>query len=263
MRGITPCAVICIALGWCSTTAGQNEPKTNQPTAYVEDGGMSSILQSIVIPSTPDAPFYATLDTEWARPLAGGGSFTYENERHVARDSKGRIYEERWYLVPKNGKYKSTMYFIQVVDPTAHDAYWCRVRTKTCDIRPYYPIPNVEFGTAANENGVVRGGQGFATKEDLGKQTIAGIDTIGIRETTTINPWVAGNDRPMNIVHEYWHSAALNINLLSTVADPRLGTESFTITAISTSEPEAQLFQPPAGYKIIDTRPKPQSSQQQ
>jgi hypothetical protein len=221
---------------------------------HVADGGTNEVLESIEIPSIARAPFYATLDTEWERPLAGGGSYTFENERHIARDSAGRVYEERWYLVPKNGKIRTTMDYTQIFDSVAHEAYSCGVDTKVCYLRSYYAPANVEFSAPSNANGVLPDGWGFVTHEDLGKQTVAGVETTGVRETDTINPWMAGNDRPMNIVREYWHSAALNMNLLSTLTDPRIGTQRFTITEISTSEPDARLFLPPAGYKIVDQR---------
>src|ERR1700687_5728692 len=54
------------------------------------DGGVSQVLQSIYIPPMHDAPFTATVHTEWARPLAGGGSETAVNQRKVARDRDGR-----------------------------------------------------------------------------------------------------------------------------------------------------------------------------
>jgi hypothetical protein len=257
MRMIKPTLFCCMSAFCFYTTlaAGQaQQAPAQRGTAMVEDGGMNEVLESIVIPPIAHAPFYATLDTEWARPLAGGGSYTFENERHIARDSAGRVYEERWYLVPKNGKIKTRMYYTQIFDPVAHDSYWCNVAVKICALRVYDPPRDIAFGTDADQQGALPDGWGFATREDLGAQTVAGIDTTGVRDTITINPWMVGNDRPIESVREYWHSAALNINLLSTVTDPRLGTQTFTIREISTSEPDAQLFQPPAGYKIVDQR---------
>ncbi|HZD48422.1 MAG TPA: hypothetical protein VE178_06725 [Silvibacterium sp.] len=244
------------ALGCCAMLSASHaqQASTQHRVAHVEDGGMNEVLESIAIPSTPHAPFYATLDTEWARPLTGGGSYTFQNERHIARDSFGRVYQERWYLVPKNGKIKTQMYYIQIFDLVAHTSYWCNVPEKVCALRPYNPPPEVTFGTEVGEKGVLPDGWGFVTQEDLGKRNLNGVDTSGVRETRTINPWMVGNDRPMEIIREYWHSAALNINLLSTISDPRMGTQNFTITEISTSEPDAQLFLPPTGYKIVDQR---------
>src|SRR5271165_817828 len=87
------------------------------------DGGVRQVLVSILIPPKPNAPFTLTLDTEWTRPLGNRGTYTLANERHIARDSAGRIYQERWYLVPKNGKVESTMNFIEISDPAQHILY--------------------------------------------------------------------------------------------------------------------------------------------
>ena len=161
------------------------------------DGGTSEVLESIDIPSIAHAPFYATLDTEWERPLAGGGSYTFQNERHIARDGAGRVYEERWYLVPKNGKIQTKMYYTQIFDSVAHVGYSCGVEEKVCTLRSYDPVAEVDFTAATDARGVLPDGWGFVTHEDLGKQTVAGLETTGMRETDTINPWMAGNDRPM------------------------------------------------------------------
>ena len=90
------------------------------------DGGVRQVLESIFIPPKPSAPFTLTLDTEWTRSLGNGGTYTLVNKRHIARDSAGRVYEERWYLVPKNGKQESTMNYIQIADPSRHTLYNCQ-----------------------------------------------------------------------------------------------------------------------------------------
>jgi hypothetical protein len=49
----------------------------------------------------------------------------------------------------------------------------------------------------------------------------------------------------------------LGINLFSVLNTPQLGRQMFTVTEISTTEPEASFFQPPQGYKIVDHRKPP------
>ena len=53
---------------------------------------------------------------------------------------------------------------------------------------------------------------------------------------------------------EYWHSQQLGLNLLSIRSSPYFGKQTFTITEISTGDPDAQLFQLPAGYTVNDQR---------
>jgi hypothetical protein len=70
---------------------------------YAQDGGTSEYLESIVIPPKREAPFTLTLETEWVKTLSDGGAMTLVNKRRIARDSEGRIYQARWFLVPKKG----------------------------------------------------------------------------------------------------------------------------------------------------------------
>jgi hypothetical protein len=46
----------------------------------------------------------------------------------------------------------------------------------------------------------------------------------------------------------------LGINLSSVLDTPSLGKQMFTVTEISTTEPDASFFQPPQGYKVVDHR---------
>jgi hypothetical protein len=84
----------------CATVAGAQTAQAlhvqdGSATTYTRDGGVSEVLQSIYIPPLLNAPFSAIVHTEWMRPMTGGGNFTFVNQRRVARDSRGRIHEER------------------------------------------------------------------------------------------------------------------------------------------------------------------------
>ena len=70
-------------------------------------------------------PFHCYCKTEWVRTLPDGGTITTENQRRIARDTNGLIYQERWFMVPKNGKFKSQMTTIQIADPNANTLYNC------------------------------------------------------------------------------------------------------------------------------------------
>jgi hypothetical protein len=228
--------------------------QVQQPSVVIRDGGTREVLESIFIPPIPPAPFSLTLDTEWTRPMANGGTYTLVNERHILRDSAGRIYEERWLLVPKGGKMKSEMNMIQVADPVQHTLYNCFTAERQCNLLRYSGSSTASYKPSLATSGPLPDGNGFRTNENLGASTVAGMDTTGYRETTTLNPGVYGNDQPMVTTREFWYSAALRINLLSTLDSPQSGRQKFTVTQVSTSEPEPQWFQIPEGYKVVDKR---------
>jgi len=230
-------------------------PPTPRHPQPAQDGGIREVLESIVIPPIPHAPFFATLATESVKYAADGGTMTFVNQRHIARNADGHIYEERWYLVPKGGKVKSSMNWIQIADPKQRTLYNCSPQRRVCDLLVYNPEPDLSAASLRKgTTHTLEDGDGREIWEDLGTQNILGIETEGIRQTTVTNVGVLGNDQPLNSMSEYWHSQQLGINLLSIRSSPYFGKQTFTITEISTGDPDAQLFNLPAGYTVNDQR---------
>jgi hypothetical protein len=227
---------------------------TPQATVYIADGGTREMLESIFIPPLPRAPFTLTLDTEWTRSLANGGTYTVANTRRIMRDSTGRIYQERWFLIPKNGKVEPKMNYIQISDPATHTLTNCLVEAKRCYLQPYGGSTTTAYQPAAAPSGPLPSGNGYHLHEDLGHNEVAGLDTTGYRETTTLNPGVFGNDQPMVTTREFRYSAQLGINLLSKLDSPQSGKQQFTVKELTTAEPDPQSFTPPEGFSIIDQR---------
>jgi hypothetical protein len=230
--------------------------KPAQQQYYAEDGGTREVLESIVIPPKAEAPFTLTLQTEWVRTLYDGGTVTSVNQRKIARDSKGRIYQERWFLVPKNGKIESQMTTIQISDPNAHTHYNCFMRQEphVCQLSTFGPSTTTVYNTSGPPPGPLPNDMGQVIHEDLGKQLVSGVETTGTRDATIYNPGVFGNDRKVTVEREYWYSPQLGINLLSKRSDPRFGTQTFTATNLILSEPDPKLFELPEGFKVLDRR---------
>jgi hypothetical protein len=235
------------------------QPQSNAPVQ--QDGGVREVVEGIVIPPIPHAPFTATLATEVVKYAADGATMTAVNERRIARDGQGRVYEERWYLVPKYGKVKSSMNWIQIADPKRLTLYNCSMEKQICDLLVFDPTHALSaLKPPKGVTGPRPQGDGSVVWEDLGSRNIAGIDTVGARETTTMYTGTMGNDQPLTYISEYWHSDALGINLLSMRTSPFFGKQTFTITELSVGEPEPQLFELPAGFKVNDQRKNPQIS---
>jgi hypothetical protein len=222
---------------------------------HVRDGGTREVLESITVPPLANAPFVATLQTEWVRALPDGGTITVVNARRIARDGSGRIYQERWLLVPKNGKQKSEMNAIQISDPNTHTLYTCLMNGKhICDLTNYSASTSTIYSPEGPPTGPLPNDAGYAIHENLGNQSFSGVDTSGSRESITYQPGVFGNDQKVTATREYWFSSKLGISLLSIRSDPRFGTQTFAITELGVSEPEAQLFELPEGFKVMDQR---------
>jgi hypothetical protein len=241
-----------------SNAPGAQPEGTQKPVQQfrAEDGGTSEMLESIVIPPKAGAPFTLTLQTEWVKTLSDGGTITMVNERRIARDSKGRLYQERWVLVPKNGKAESQMTTIQIGDPNAHTLYNCFMlqKSRSCTLINYTPSTSAVYTFAAQSSGALPNEMGSIIHDNLGKQLLSGMETVGSRETTIYNPGVFGNDRKMTVEREFWYSPQLGINLLSKRSDPRFGTQIFTVTNLILSEPDVHLFDLPEGFTALDRR---------
>ncbi len=86
--------------------------------------------------------------------------------------------------------------------------------------------------------------------EDLGYQSMEGVAAHGERRTNTIDAGEIGNDRPIQTVEERWYSNELQMEIMTRHSDPRTGEETVRLSNIRRGEPDAALFQPPAGYQI-------------
>jgi len=216
------------------------------------DGGTREVLVSILIPSLPNAPFTATVNAEWKRQLADGTTITRGNRRAIARDKWGRIFQERRVLVPQDVKQESVVAQIEISDPVSHKLYTCVPNERVCQLELFSEPVFVPPAKAGTENASRQ--PGSPTVEDLGKQSVGGLETVGTREITFIETGAMGNDSPMLVKREFWYSPRLDVNLISKVQDPRFGTQNFEVSEIALGDPDPKLFQLPSNASVIDLR---------
>jgi len=218
------------------------------------DGGGHEILESIFVPYIANAPFSLTLAAEWVRPLPNGGTFTTVNSRPIKRDSVGRIYQERWLMTPKGSNVRSRMSWIQISDPVAKTLYQCNAFTKVCDLVKLGDNVNLRFDPTRFKSAPLKDGKGQRVHEDLGPTFFAGVPVHEYRDTLTLEPGAMGNDMPMTTTRHFRFSKELGFNLSSELEAPQIGKQIFTVTEISTVEPDASWFKPPQGYTVVDRR---------
>jgi hypothetical protein len=238
---------------------GAQNPPPNNHIFVLRDGGTSGRMESITVPPIVGAPFTLTLVTEWSRSLAGSGTLTLTNQRPIMRDGRGRIYQERWFLVPKGGTQKSELEIIQIMDPVQHTWYNCAVRSKICELLNFNMPTDAVYKPSLGVTGPTPDGKAYRQHEDLGTSSTSGEDVTGSRDILTLNPGVMGNEQPLVSTRESWYSPRLGINLVSKVSSPTSGQQVFTVTSLTTSEPDPKFFEIREGYKIIDHR-RPESS---
>jgi hypothetical protein len=86
--------------------------------------------------------------------------------------------------------------------------------------------------------------------EQLGKQTVEGVEAEGQRATITIPAGEIGNELPIQIVSESWYSPELQVTVMSRHSDPRMGETVYRLTNINRAEPAHSLFEVPSDYTI-------------
>ena len=232
------------------------------------------------------APYSATMTTESVQTLGDGTRITQSTSGSVARDSEGRTRQDAPLPSFGNLSAADAPHLVFIQDPVAQANYTLNLTDKTAQKMPAFPGPgpaNMVTSGGANGGGKVvmqmsdslPGGmlppppgpppqaimlqrtfvandQGNAKTEDLGSQTMEGIQVTGTRMTRTIPSGEIGNDRPITITTEVWTSPDLKTIVYSKRTDPRMGEQTFQLTNIVRSEPDASLFTVPADFKVVD-----------
>ena len=101
---------------------------------------------------------------------------------------------------------------------------------------------------------IERDRNGTWRSEELGTQTIEGINAVGTRTTITIPAGEIGNERAIEIVDERWFSPDLKTIVMTRHSDPRAGETVYRLTNIIRAEPDHSLFEVPGDYIIREDR---------
>jgi hypothetical protein len=231
-------------------------------------------------PSAPvqGAPYSATITNENIQTLEDGTHISQTSTGSVARDSQGRTRQDATLPAIGNLSPSDAPHLVFIQDPVAQTAYTLNLTAKIAQKMPTLPRnmstfgPDfggpgkviMQMGTAASEGGppppaiamqrtiIANNDQGQLNTEDLGSQTMESVQVTGVRTTRTIPTGEIGNDRPISIVTEVWTSPDLKTIISSKRSDPRMGQQTFQLTNIIRSEPDASLFTVPPDFKIVD-----------
>lgn len=197
------------------------------------------------------APYNAVAVSETKQTLADGNVIDRKVQSNVYRDSQGRTRRDLTFQgfggLAATGQPRSV---VMIHDPVAGAAYILHPDKKAAEQLPGRlggkgpgTRPN-KFEARINEeiaNGTLK-------KEDLGTQSINGINAQGTRYTRTIPAGQMGNTNPITVTNEQWYSPDLQVVVKSVRNDPRFGETTYTLTNIQRTEPAASLFLVPSDY---------------
>lgn len=244
----------------------------------VSIGGAFSLQEQTEI--VKSEPYQAQAVTEIKQTLADGSHIVQTTTATVARDSDGRTV--RIQKLSTLGPWKSSTDSSQGNSPTltsifdpvakAHIDYTSDVKVahvlplptrlpsgaatdmgpslSVSSAGPDGPGANMVFSVQGRMVSPDAGNGGNSKTESLGTKTIEGIQATGSRTTDTIPAGAIGNDKDIVITHETWYSPDLKVVLNSTQDDPRFGQTTYSLSGIQRGEPDAVLFEVPAGYKL-------------
>jgi hypothetical protein len=202
------------------------------------------------------APYTAQAVTQFTRTLADGNRIQRTTTASVARDSDGRTRTERTLeaigpLAASRSHGGGKTVFIN--DPVAGISYVLDPNSHTVRQRPI-ASRGPRKGQAPREMRMLA--RDAAVKsEDLGTQTIQGVNVQGRRATRTIPAGQAGNQLPIDIVSETWYSPDLQAIVMSKTSDPRFGETLYQLTNINRAEPDHALFVTPPDYTVREGGP--------
>ena len=217
------------------------------------------------------APYTATATTESTQVLGDGNRIVNKTSSFVARDSQGRTRRETdLHRIGTMQVDSPKTVFIN--DPTTHTQYiftpggeatkvvrsegnW-KESPQIIELRSQRELrlKDKTMVTVQHEGQQNKESSEQVKHEDLGTQTIEGVSAQGKRETVTIPAGQIGNEKPIEIVTETWFSPELHTMVLRKHSDPRLGESTYRLTDIKRNEPDASLFQAPAGAKVLVER---------
>jgi len=243
-------AVVVTALALSGRAVLTQAPQEPQ---HAPDGTPRGLITSILVPAIPDAPFSATVETEWTRYLDNGGRQVLTNRRLIARDGVGRVFQERRLFVPPGGPMQSPVWRTELAEASTQTVAYCDTRSHVCELR-FYGGPGAAAQTWSSAAPATKTTESLV-REDLGVRSVNGLELVGTRESQPLGLTATGSDRPLAVVKEFWYSKQLGLNVITRRDDPRSGIEAFTVTDIHLSEPDRGLFTLPATFKVVDLRP--------
>jgi hypothetical protein len=206
-------------------------------------------------------PYTAEYKTTHVKTLADGSTITQESSEVVAVDSQGRRMTATT-TTPLNGD-QTPKTRVMVFDPGTHTSSSCTVpgRQATVTAMPAPGAPRTPCSTSTISAARIpqeikmQAERLRPTMEDLGTDTILGIEARGRRTTYTTPAGAIGNNEPLMRTSDVWTAVTPGLRGLSVRDvnnDPQMGTTTRELVNFAQAEPDAAVFQPPSGYEIVN-----------
>lgn len=252
MVGFSALAVLAIAAA--ANSGAQTAPLVPAATLPGSD------IPGAVEPS--GVPYSATRTTTRMQTLADGTTITHTSVQKEARDSQGRTYHAVQLELSAAAGQQRAITIYTVIDPVKRIAMHWDSNGNTVTVNrfpqsrpaPTVPVPRNNQAPPAVQPRAPRNSSDLQI-DDLGTQTINGVQAHGRRVTHIIPADKVGNNQQITITTETWVSPELRANVLTITDDPRYGNTRTELSDIGLNEPDPSLFEPPAGYTVQEMEP--------
>lgn len=208
-------------------------------------------------------PYMAEFKTTQTRTLGDGSTMTHETTEVVAVDAQGRRMTAT-ATVPSPGEQSSVTRFT-VVDPVTHTRINWTSPGKEVTVSAI-PIPaasqsgcawvSYSIGVIERSGKKTKTPRVKTTVEDLGTETIQGVEARGRQTTTTTILAVAKRKIERQVsTFEVWRAVAPGLRGLlgrEMSDDPQQGKMTKELVKFSQAEPDPLIFQPPQGYEVVN-----------
>jgi hypothetical protein len=238
MRAFLGCILLLPLLG-----ATQN---ATMPRDY---RGPETRVFGVFVTPVPNAAFSAHVDIISRQKLEDGTMSTRTTRADIARDSAGRIYNERRALVAATFHGEPPLLSAHIYDPATRTSVF---------LEPSTHLAKQIVLKQALRDGVAREAAAADTavkEENLGTQTLGPLTIHGIRKSRVIPAQASGTGAQVTVTDEYWFSPELSMYMVIKHKDPRSGEQIVGISDVERTEPPASRFAIPAGYKLVDETP--------
>ena len=210
-------------------------------------------VPGIFVTPVPNAPFSAKIDIVSQQNLPDGTVEVRTTSNRIARQSSGRIYNERRQMVPSSFKGDPLLLSSHTYDPATRLSVFLNPFThlahenvlKQAPAPPRNSVPSPDTGA----------GNPLMKEEDLGTQSVGSVALRGTRKSRTIPANQSGTGQQVVIVDEYWYSSDLSMYMIIKHNDPRTGEQIVAVSEVSREEPQSSLFEVPAKYRVVDETP--------
>jgi TonB family protein len=200
----------------------------------------SALGQGSLIPpafyAVQGAPFTATIESDWDGTLSSGPG---RSVSRVVRDSAGR---QRFETPAGDG---SALMQTTIYDPVGGNVITLDFAGRKAIVTPLARVGRtISIDPAAPGVGPCKAaGDG----DSLGPRQIAGLEACGQHQVQTFHK-PAGD---VTLIRDLWISRNYSMPLAAVTDDARLGHLTQTVKALDAGEPDAALFEVPAGFEVV------------